>query len=109
LQDGCQCRFIANTRISPEPILSDADSDDDMNPEYDFSVGERGKFAKALKEEGYLIRVYHADGTFTERKVLSETTVVLDPDVSKFFPDSESVNRALRAIISVMPSRDAGH
>ena len=81
----------------------------EMNPEYDFSGGEHGRYAKMLKEQGYLIRVYHADGTFTERKVLGEATVVLEPDVSPYFPDSESVNKALRAIISVLPQKPADH
>jgi len=49
--------------------------DDDMRPEYDFSGGVRGKYAKALREEGYTIRVYAADGTYTEtRVVITEST-----------------------------------
>ena len=39
-----------------------------------------------------------AGGTSEERSV-----VVLDPDVSAVFKTPESVNKALRAIISVMP------
>jgi hypothetical protein len=49
----------------------------DMLPEYDFRGGVRGKYAKR-----------YAKGT---------NVVLLDPDVAKVFPDSESVNRALRA------------
>ena len=33
--------------------------------------------------------------------------VELEPDVSKVFSDSESVNRALRALISAMPAQAA--
>lgn len=43
---------------------------DDVQSECDFSHGERGKYAKTLREQGYAIRVYHADGTFTEMRML---------------------------------------
>ena len=80
-------------------------SNDDMRPEYDFAGGVRGKHARALRETGYIIRVHHADGTYTERQVLGEKTVVLEPDVWEYFPDSEAVNRALRALLSIVPDR----
>ena len=48
----------------------------DLLPEYDFSRGLRGKYAKRF-----------AAGT---------NLVKLEPDVAKVFPDSASVNRALR-------------
>jgi hypothetical protein len=53
-----------------------------MRTEYDFdySKAERGKYYKRLLEEGSNI-------------------VVLDRDVAKAFPDSASVNKALRAVI----------
>ncbi len=50
--------------------------DDEMRPEYDFSKGVRGKYAKR-----------YAEGT---------NVVVLDPDVAAVFPDAASVNQALR-------------
>lgn len=53
----------------------------DMLDEYDFSKGVRGKYAKRYSE-----------GT---------NIVVLAPDVAEFFPDSESVNAALRALVGV--------
>ena len=71
--------------------------------EYDFSGGVRGKYAKTLRENGYTIRVYHADGTFSETRVLGEKTVVLEPDVYQYFSDSKSVNDALRTLISIVP------
>jgi hypothetical protein len=43
---------------------------DDMRPEYDFTGGVRGKYARELRENGYTIRAYNADGTFTETRVL---------------------------------------
>jgi len=49
-----------------------------MRPEYDFSKGTRGKYAKK-----------YAKGT---------NIVVLDPDVAKVFKDSASVNSILRSI-----------
>ncbi len=50
-----------------------------MKDEYDFSKGERGKYAKQ-----------YAAGT---------NVILLDPDVAKQFPSSESVNKALRTLI----------
>jgi len=78
---------------------------DDLRPEYDFSGGVRGTYAQALKEKGYTIRVYHRDGTFSEKQVLGEQTVTLEPDVREYFPNSEAVNRALRTLISLVPEK----
>ncbi len=80
-------------------------SDEDMRPEYDFSGGVRGKYARALREQGYTIRVYEADGTYTETRVLGEKTVVLEPDVWEYFPNSQAVNEALRALIAIAPGK----
>jgi hypothetical protein len=52
-----------------------------MRPEYEFRGGIRGKYAKQFSEGSNLI--------------------VLDPDVATLFPDSKSVNDALRAIAQV--------
>jgi hypothetical protein len=78
---------------------------EDIRPEYDFSKGVRGKYAKALRKNGYTIRVCHSDGTFTEKRVLGENAVLLEPDVSEYFPNSKSVNRALRTLISILPEK----
>ncbi|MBC7932048.1 MAG: hypothetical protein H7Z38_15935 [Rubrivivax sp.] len=59
----------------------DSETDNDMQDEYDFSAGVRGKYAAR-----------YAQGT---------NVVVLDPDVAKMFPDSESVNKALRALAEI--------
>ena len=56
----------------------------EMRREYDFSTARRGKYAKRYREGGNI--------------------VMLDPDVSKAFPDSESVNQVLRAIAKVIQS-----
>lgn len=81
--------------------------DDDMQPEYDFSGGVRGKYAKKLRENGYTIRIYHDDGTFSERQVLGEKTVILDADVWEYFSSSEAVNNALRTLIALVPQKHA--
>ena len=87
-----------------QEALHDALNTVEMRAEYDFSGGVRNKYAKELNEQGYAIRIYQADGTFTERVVLGAKTVVLEPDVWEYFSDSEAVNRVLRAIISAMPA-----
>jgi hypothetical protein len=68
-------------------------------PETDFSKGVRGKYAAALKKNGYTVRVHKSDGTFDEKRVAGESLVSLDPDVQAYFPDSKAVNRALRKLI----------
>ena len=81
--------------------LDDNDMEDteDIAPEYDFSQGVRGKHATAMRE-GYTMVIHHSDGTTEVRDVTPRPgTVVLDPDVRVYFPDSEAVNRALRELI----------
>jgi hypothetical protein len=60
------------TETQPEPEMLD---------EYDFSRGVRGKYA--------------------ERYAAGSNVVVLSPDMAEVFPDSESVNEALRALIKI--------
>jgi len=56
--------------------------DDEMRPEYDFdfSTTERGRYAQRLKTEG-------------------SNLVLVEPDLAKAFPDSASVNAALRSVV----------
>lgn len=54
-----------------------------MRKEYDFSNIRPNKYAKK-----------YAEGT---------NIVVIEPDLVEFFPDSESVNAALRALVSIFP------
>jgi hypothetical protein len=54
---------------------------DDLRPEYDFSGGIRGKHHAAYKT-----------GT---------NVVLLDADVARAFPDSASVNTALRLLLEI--------
>lgn len=79
------------------------DQSDNMAVEYDFSRGVRGKHAPAMRG-GYTIAIHNSDGTTEIHEVAPRPgTVVLDPDVRAYFPDSEAVNRALRGLINLFP------
>ncbi len=70
-------------------------------PEYDFTgmKGVRGKYAKAYKA-GHSVRIYDGD------KLVSESFfAVIEPDVHAYFPDSNSINSALRKLISNIPNK----
>ena len=56
---------------------------DELRPEYDFSAGVRGKYAKQF-----------AAGT---------NLVLLDPDVAHAFPNAAAVNKALRTYLREHP------
>ena len=86
---------------TPNPI------EDDMLSEYDFSGGIRGKHAAAYRE-GVTVTVHQADGTTEERVYrLPEGAIMLAPDVRSYFPDAETVNRALRILIDLIPASPA--
>jgi len=53
----------------------------EMLNEYDFSKGVRGKY--------------------TKRSAEGSNVVVLLPDIAEAFPDSESVNEALRVLLKI--------
>lgn len=92
-----------NKNIS-EPINDD--ESDDMRAEYDFTGGVRGKHYKAMRE-GYTVKIHQADGaTLVQQITLDEGAVALDPDVRRYFPDSEAVNTALRCLIPLVAARD---
>jgi len=57
----------------------------DMRAEYDFSKAVRGKYAKRFSEGCNII--------------------LLDPDVASLFPDSKTVNDALRALARIAQAR----
>jgi len=52
-----------------------------MRAEYDFSAGVRGKYVERFRQ-----------GT---------NVVLLDPELAEAFPDSKSVNDALRALVAI--------
>jgi hypothetical protein len=66
-----------DANMSQEP----ARNDDDLQPEYDFSGGVRGKHFEAYRR-----------GT---------NVVFLDPDVAAIFKDSAAVNTALRLLLTL--------
>ncbi|PDV97144.1 hypothetical protein [Candidatus Chloroploca asiatica] len=82
-------------------------NDDEMQPEYDFSKGVRGKHYRAY-QRGYKVMIHKTDGTTEERDyTLPAGAVILDPDVQAYFHDSEAVNTALRGLIKLIPHRSS--
>lgn len=82
-----------------------ANTEPDMLPEYDFSgkKGVRGKYYQAYRQ-GHTVRVIQEDGSVvTQYFTLEDGAVWLAPDVRKYFPDSDSVNQALRGLIQLIP------
>ena len=72
----------------------------EMRKEYDFSGGVRGKHFEAYRE-GHIVKINKHDGSVEVHYFTQEDgAVMLDPDVKKHFPDSESVNKALRSLIA---------
>ena len=60
---------------------------DEMEPEYDFSTGVRGKYAARFAQQS--------------------NVVLLEPDVAEVFGTPDEVNAALRALIDII-RRQAG-
>jgi hypothetical protein len=67
----------------------------EMPDEYDFTgkKGIRGKYLKAFSQ-GYTVRI-----TMENQIVEEQYFASIEPDVHKYFPDSKSVNAALRSLI----------
>lgn len=96
---------MGRSNMSNEEASSSFDEAEEMQPEYDFSGGIRGKHHLGY-QSGYTVRINKADGSVVEEEhIPPPRTVVLDPDVFAYFPDSESVNRALRALIEIVPQK----
>lgn len=77
----------------------------EMRTEYDFSQGVRGKHCRAL-QNGYTVTIRKADGTTIVKNVIpNRNAVLLEPDVQAHFPDSQSVNKALRCLIPLLPKK----
>jgi len=87
---------------------------EDMRPEYHFPTmkgGVRGKYYKAYRE-GHKVIIHKEDGAdLVQHFKLKDGAVMLEPDVRKYFPTSQAVNKALRALIEIIPSkiRAVGH
>jgi hypothetical protein len=85
------------------------DNNAEMLPEYDFTGrnGVRGKYYQAYRQ-GHTVKIHQEDGTIsTQYFTLEDGAVMLEPDVRQYFPTSESVNKALRSLIEMMPKRQA--
>ena len=82
--------------------------EEEMRSEYDFSSMKRavrGKYYKAYRS-GHKVEIHQADGTTSVQYFkLEEGAVLLAPDVKKYFPNSEAVNKALRSLIEIIPSK----
>ncbi|MEI6827792.1 MAG: hypothetical protein WCK54_19545 [Desulfuromonadales bacterium] len=79
-----------------------------MKREYDFTgvSGVRGKYHKAYRK-GHTVTIHNDDGTATVQYFTQEDgTVMLEPDVRKYFSTEEAVNKALRMLISVFPEKN---
>jgi hypothetical protein len=77
-----------------KPASKKSAKKDEAQPHYDFSNGVRGKHYKKYRE-GVTVRLLEksTEGRFVE----------LDDEMSKIFPDSRSVNNALRHLVDAMP------
>jgi hypothetical protein len=76
---------------------------DDMRPEYDFTDGVRGKHYQAY-QQGHTVKIHQVSGNIIEQHfTLEEGAVFIEADVRQYFPDAESVNRALRGLIALFP------
>ena len=74
-----------------------------MRAEYDFSGGVRGRHAAAYRQ-GHTVTIHKKDGTtIVQNFKLEEGAIMLAPDVREYFPDAESVNKALRTLIAIAP------
>jgi hypothetical protein len=56
--------------------------DPDLLEEYDFSKGIRGKYSER-----------YAQGT---------NVVIIDPEITEYFPDADSVNQALKSLVEII-------
>jgi hypothetical protein len=81
---------------------------DELKEEYDLSQLKnpiRGKYYQRY-QEGYSVTIHHENSTTTvENFPKQNDIIVLDPDVKQYFPNSESVNSALRSLIKLIPKK----
>ena len=78
-----------------------------MLPEYNFTgkPGVRGKYYRPYRQ-GHAVRIHKADGSMlVQYFTLEDGAVMLEPDVRQYFPNSDSVNQALRSLISLVPDK----
>lgn len=75
------------------------DEKNEMQAEYDFSGGVRGKHHQAYRQ-GHAVQIARDGTTEIHYFTPEDGSVMLAPDVKRHFPNSESVNKALRALIA---------
>jgi hypothetical protein len=89
-------------------VLKKTSAKDEMRPEYDFSsmkVAVRGKYYKVYRA-GHKVVINYEDGTASVQCFkLEDGAVLLAPDVRKYFTNSEAVNKALRSLIAIIPTK----
>jgi hypothetical protein len=93
--------------MKKEKINRPATPQDELLPEYDFTgkKGVRGKYYQRYRQ-GHTVRVQQPDGSVNlHHFTLADGAVMLEPDVREYFPDSEAVNTALRALIALVPTK----
>ncbi|MCL5103143.1 MAG: hypothetical protein M1133_03370 [Armatimonadetes bacterium] len=96
---------MRNEKLMKNNSEKDKSGEDMVRPEYDFTGGVRGKHAD-LYCKGHAVEIHKCDGTVTVQHFTPEVgAVLLDPDVRRYFPDSESVNKALRSLIDLIPRK----
>ncbi len=77
----------------------------DEIPPVDFSQAVRGKHSACFRQ-GYTVKIAQEDGSLhIQRFVPDADAVVIDQDVRKYFPDAASINKALRALIEIIPKQ----
>lgn len=89
-------------------ISKEISEKEDMKAEYNFSSMKRavrGKYYKAYRD-GHKVVIHKVDGTTSVQYFkLEEGAVMLEPDVRKYFSNSESVNKALRSLIAIISTK----
>ena len=82
-----------------------ANNRDTMQPEYDFSQAVRGKHSARFRQ-GYSVEITQEDGSVQVQRFMRDANaVVIDQDVRTYFPDAASINKALRALIEILPKQ----
>jgi hypothetical protein len=77
----------------------------EMRAEYDFHGGIRSKHYREYRQ-GHTVKIHQEDGSvIVQEYKLEEHAVIIEPDVREYFPDSESVNNALRSLIALIPEK----
>ena len=74
-----------------------------MRKKYDFrgKKGVRGKHFKKM-QEGHKTIIHKSDGSTVVRET---RPIFLAPDIQEHFPDSQTVNKALRELIELVPEK----